>query len=88
MNAQIIQQQNLVKFKDLYTFLAKNNTQLADDIGQAYINTMRWYYMNNFTRYQEALNKISIIRIGSLDMLGTDPAAPRRTHLILEANHC
>ena len=78
MNAQIIQQHNLVRFKDLYSFLSKNNAKLAGEIGQAYVNTMRWYYLNHFTRYHEALNKLSIIRIGQTEMLGSDPTAPKR----------
>ena len=78
MNAQIIQQHNLVRFKDLYSFLSKNNAKLAEEIGQAYVNTMRWYYLNHFTRYQEALNKMSIIRIGQMETLGSDPTASKR----------
>ena len=79
INAQIIQQQNLVRFKDTYIFLVKNNATLAEEIGQAYVNTMRWYYLNNFTRYHEALNKLSLVRIGQTETLGSDSAAPRRT---------
>ncbi|KAI4148269.1 MAG: hypothetical protein LQ340_005154 [Diploschistes diacapsis] len=87
INAQIIQQQNLVRYKDLWGFLMKNNTKLSGDIGQAYINTMRWYYLNNFTRYQEALNRLSIIRIGQTETIGADSAAPRQKSPGMPASH-
>ena len=77
INVQIIQQQNLVKYKDLFTFLAKNHPQLAEEIGQAYINTIRWYYLNHFTRYEEALRKLSLIRMDKTDTLGSDPSVPK-----------
>jgi hypothetical protein len=57
INAQIIQQQAFLKFKDLYAFLAKHQPELAQQICQAYIYTMRWYYLNHFTRYRTALEK-------------------------------
>ena len=82
INAQIIQQQNLIRYKDVWAFLAKNNTTLAEEIGQAYINTMRWYYSNNFSRYQDALNKMSLIRVGQTDTMGADPVAPKRKTIL------
>ena len=77
MNAQIIQQQKLVKFKELYTFLARHHEQLAKEIGQAYVNTMRWYYLNHFTRYKDALEKLAIIRFEKADLMGNEPSAQR-----------
>ncbi|CAF9912690.1 MAG: hypothetical protein GOMPHAMPRED_007733 [Gomphillus americanus] len=77
INVQIIQQQRLLKFKDGYVFLTKNNAQLAEEIGRAYVNTMRWYYLTHFTRYQEALNKLAVHRIGQLDTLGSDPTVSK-----------
>ncbi|QUC16707.1 uncharacterized protein UV8b_00948 [Ustilaginoidea virens] len=58
INAQIIQQQNFLRFKDLYTFLHQHHATLAEEISQAYMNTMRWYYHNHFSRYQQALARI------------------------------
>ena len=72
INAQIIQRNGLVQYRDLYTFLAKHHGQLAGEIAQAYINTMRWYYLSNFTRYQEALEKVPRIVVDKSDALGMD----------------
>jgi hypothetical protein len=72
INAQIIQQQNFVKFRDLFSFLHKHHEALAEEICLAYMNTMRWYYANQFTRYQKALEKIKLHAIDKNDVLGHD----------------
>ncbi|KAJ5328277.1 hypothetical protein N7452_008667 [Penicillium brevicompactum] len=72
INSQIIQQQRLVKFKDLYSYLSKAHPKLAGEISQAYINTMRWYYTSHFTRYLQALDKV----------LGGDPSTHRTGNII------
>lgn len=77
INAQIIQQQRLVKFKDLYSYLSKAHPALAGEISHAYINTMRWYYTSNFTRYLQALEKIKIYPSDRNEVLGGDPSAHR-----------
>ncbi|KAK2807833.1 hypothetical protein FQN50_005222 [Emmonsiellopsis sp. PD_5] len=73
INAQIIQQQSLIKYKDLYGFLSRNHPTLAGEISQAYINTMRWYYLSNFTRYNQALDKLKLHATDRNDLLGGDP---------------
>lgn len=72
INAQIIQQQSFLKFKGLYTFLARHHSQLADEIAQAYIYTMRWYYLSHFTRYRESLSKLPLFSVEKSEALGTD----------------
>ena len=81
INAQVIQQQTLLRHKDLYTFLARNHPVLADEIGQAYVNTMRWYYSSHFARYQGALSTLQIHAFDQYDLLGSDPAPARRNVL-------
>ncbi|KAF3768015.1 hypothetical protein M406DRAFT_106842 [Cryphonectria parasitica EP155] len=81
INAQIIQQQNFLKFKDLYTFLHKHHAALADEICQAYRNTMRWYYLNQFTRYQKALEKLKLHTIDRTDVLGHEDSSRKATVL-------
>lgn len=81
INAQIIQQQTFVKYKDLYAFLARHSPVLAEEIGQAYVNTMKWYYTSNFTRYQQALQKLSIHVIDQNEVLGSDLSPTRRNVL-------
>lgn len=81
INAQVIQQQSFLKHKELYPFLSRNNPQLAEEIGKAYANTMRWYYSSSFTRYNTALGKLQLHTIELNDLLGSDPAARKQTVL-------
>ncbi|TPX14967.1 uncharacterized protein E0L32_004797 [Thyridium curvatum] len=81
INAQIIQQQNFLKFKDLFSFLHKHHTTLADEICLAYMNTMRWYYVNQFARYEKALGKIKIHLLDKNDVLGHDETSRKTTVL-------
>lgn len=81
INAQIIQQQHFLKYKDLYTFLHSHHSQLAEEIGQAYMNTMRWYYLAQFTRYQKSLDKVKLHVLDKYDVLGQDDLV-RRTSLL------
>ncbi|KAJ5713847.1 uncharacterized protein N7483_011028 [Penicillium malachiteum] len=82
INAQIIQQQRLVKFKDLYTYLSKVHPTLAGEICQAYINTMRWYYASNFTRYLQALEKIKVYPSDRNEVLGGDTSTHRAGNIL------
>ena len=81
INAQLIQQQTLLKHKDLYAFLARYHAVLAEEIGQAYVNTMRWYYSSHFSRYQQALSTLQIHAFDQYDLLGSDPTPARRNVL-------
>lgn len=77
INAQIIQQQRLIRFKDLFTYLSKVHPKLAGEICQAYINTMRWYYTSNFTRYLQALDKVKVYPSDRNEVLGGDSSTHR-----------
>ncbi|KAK0643486.1 Sac2 family-domain-containing protein [Cercophora newfieldiana] len=81
INAQIIQQQNFLKFKDLYLFLHRHQPVLAGEICLAYMNTMRWYYLNQFTRYEKSLAKIKLHTIDKSDVLGHEDVSRRTTVL-------
>jgi len=81
INAQIVQQLHFVRYKELYAFLYRHHQQLADEIGQAYLNTMRWYFLNQFTRYQKALDKVSLHSLDKYDVLGLDDGG-RKTGLL------
>ncbi|CAG9939133.1 unnamed protein product [Clonostachys rosea f. rosea IK726] len=84
INAQIIQQQNFLKFKDLFTFLHKHHQTLANEISLAYMNTMRWYYLNQFGRYEKALGKIKLHSLDKNDALGQEDT-PRRANVLSAA---
>lgn len=84
INAQIIQQQHFIRYKDLYSFLHRHHPKLAEEIGQAYMNTMRWYFLNQFTRYEKALEKVKLHILDKHDVLGNDDKERKST--ILSSN--
>lgn len=45
---------------------------LGDEICLAYMNTMRWYYLNHFTRYHNALEKIKLHALDKTDALAQE----------------
>lgn len=77
INAQLLQQQSFLQYKDLYVFLNRHHPRLAGEMSQAYINTMRWYYLDHFTRYRASLQKLSIYNVDKHDILGADPPSQR-----------
>lgn len=81
INAQIIQQQNFLKFKELYSFLHRHHSVLAEEICLAYMNTMRWYYANQFSRYEKSLAKIKLHHIDKSDVLGHEDTSRKTTVL-------
>ena len=83
INAQIIQQRGFLAYKDLYGFLAAHHPQLAEEIGQAYVNTMRWYYLSHFTRYKLALEKMPLYTVDKSDALGAEPSQKSMLYRIL-----
>lgn len=80
-NAQSIQQQGFVRYHKLFQFMANHHEQLAEEIGQAYVNTMRWYYCSHFQRYQKALEKVKLHTMDKNDILGQEESARKNTIL-------
>lgn len=78
INAQVIQQNSFLRYKGIFAFLAGRQPQLAEEITQAYVNTMRWYYLHNFTRYKTALERLNVHIIDQTDAIANDPASARR----------
>ncbi|KAH8681026.1 Sac2 family-domain-containing protein [Xylariales sp. PMI_506] len=81
INAQIIQQQNFLRFKEIYSFLYKHHAVLAEEICLAYRNTMRWYYHNQFIRYETALKKIKLHTLDKIDVLGNEDSTRKSSVL-------
>jgi hypothetical protein len=81
VNAQLVQQNNFMKYKDAFQFLDRNQPQLGQEIGQAYINTMRWFYLHNFSRYKASLEKMNIHIIDKSEVLAQDDSTKRMTGL-------
>ncbi|GAB7356807.1 hypothetical protein MBLNU459_g7691t1 [Dothideomycetes sp. NU459] len=69
VNAQALQQNSFLKYKDAFAFLTRHQPQLSEEISQAYINTMRWYYLHNFTRYRDSLEKLKVHVIDKNEVL-------------------
>lgn len=81
INAQIIQRQNFLRFRDLYPFLHKHHSNLAEEICLAYLNTMRWYYLNQFTRYERSLAKLKLHHLDKSDVIGHEDSSRKTTVL-------
>lgn len=77
INAQVIQQINFLRYRDIFAFLAKRQPALAEEISQAYINTMRWYFLSHFTRYKAALERLTIRTIDQTDAIATESGTTR-----------
>jgi hypothetical protein len=50
--------------------MLQHHPQLANEIKQAYVNTMRWYYHHHFDRFKKALERVRIE--SRVEMLGAD----------------
>jgi vacuolar protein sorting-associated protein 52 len=74
INAQIIQQNAFLRYRNVFGFLSSRQPELAEEISQAYINTMRWYYSSHFTRYKAALDKLAVYTVDQTETIGSDPA--------------
>ena len=77
INAQVIQQRAFLAHRDLYAFMLTHQSQLAEEIAQAYSNTMRWYYLSSFTRYVQSLERIPVYSIDKSEALGFDSTMQR-----------
>ncbi|GAB7359036.1 hypothetical protein MBLNU230_g5108t1 [Neophaeotheca triangularis] len=77
INAQVIQQNSFLRYKDVFAFLAKREPELAEQMLQAYINTMRWYYSHNFARYKAALDKVHLHAIDNSEVIAADNSLKR-----------
>lgn len=69
-NVQVIQQTTMLRYRALFDFMLQHHPQLANEIKQAYMHTMRWYYSHHFDRFKKALEKVRIVN--RVDMLGSD----------------
>lgn len=79
INAQVNQQNQFLRYKSLYAFMAKRQPQLGAEIAQAYANTMRWYYSSHFTQYHAALSKLKILVTDNKYVLGEETTASARS---------
>lgn len=59
-NIQVIQQTTMLRYRALFHFMLEHHPQLANEIKQAYMNTMKWYYSHHFDRFKRALEKVRV----------------------------
>ncbi|BFZ59419.1 Vacuolar protein sorting-associated protein 52 [Saitoella coloradoensis] len=74
-NLQYIQQVNMLRYRMLYRFLSDENNELAADIRQAYVNTVRWYFTHHFDRYHKHLEALPLHKIERTDLIGLDESS-------------
>ena len=86
VNAQTVQQAGFLRYRELFQFLVQHHAILADEIAQAYTNTMRWYYLTHFQRYHKALEKVRIHTMDKTDVLGQDEHARKGGLLSLKSH--
>ena len=60
----------MLRYRALFHFMLEHHPQLANEIKQAYMNTMRWYYSHHFDRFKRALEKVKIEN--RVEMIGDD----------------
>jgi len=71
-NIQVIQQTTMLRYRALFHFMLEHHSQLANEIKQAYMNTMRWYYSHHFDRFRRTLEKVRLE--SRVEMIGNDEA--------------
>lgn len=65
-------QREMKQNKDMYIYLERHYPELAVGLKKAYVNTIKWYYLSNFTRYIACLDKLNIKTVDKSILLGTD----------------
>lgn len=61
-NIQIMQQSVFLKYKELHMFVMERHQDVAAEIRQTYINSLRWYFHNHFDRYAKGLAKLQVMK--------------------------
>jgi hypothetical protein len=60
----------MLRYRALFHFMLEHHPQLANEIKQAYMNTMKWYYSHHFERFKRTLEKVKVDP--KLELIGTD----------------
>ncbi|KAJ3300194.1 Vacuolar protein sorting-associated protein 52 [Borealophlyctis nickersoniae] len=76
-NIAIIQQNILLKYKELYSFLLERYMEAAAEIRQNYVNTVSNYYLASFDKYIKSLLKLQMVIADKLDLIGYEESAKR-----------
>ncbi|KAG9300693.1 hypothetical protein G9A89_023491 [Geosiphon pyriformis] len=76
-NVQMMQQSVLLKYKKLYQFVMDRYGEVAFEIRQTYVNTMKWYFFNHFDRYNQGLQRLQNPIADKYDMIGYDESSKK-----------
>ncbi|TPX61117.1 hypothetical protein SpCBS45565_g07345 [Spizellomyces sp. 'palustris'] len=76
-NIAIIQQNILLKYKELYWFLAERYSEAAMEIRMLYVTTVGNYYIASFDKYMKSLQRVQMI-IGDKSDLIANEESPKR----------
>ncbi|KNC96426.1 uncharacterized protein SPPG_08323 [Spizellomyces punctatus DAOM BR117] len=76
-NIAIIQQNILLKYKELYWFLAERYSEAAMEIRTLYVTTVGNYYIASFDKYMKSLQRVQMI-IGDRSDLIANEESPKR----------
>ncbi|SAL98829.1 hypothetical protein [Absidia glauca] len=71
-NIQIMQQSVFLKYKELHMFVMERHQDVAAEIRQTYINSLRWYFHNHFDRYAKGLAKLQMAAADKSDLIGAE----------------
>ncbi|KAJ7547393.1 hypothetical protein O6H91_08G084000 [Diphasiastrum complanatum] len=71
-NIQILQQNVLLKYKYLATFLREHGKEVYPEVRAAYVDTMNKVYSTHFRTYIQALEKLQLDIVTRNDLLGVE----------------
>ncbi|KAJ3265746.1 hypothetical protein HDU77_004014 [Chytriomyces hyalinus] len=70
-NISIIQQNHLLKFKELYWFLLERYSEAAQEVRATYTTTTQQYYLASFEKYVKSLSSVQTIIADKGDLIGS-----------------
>ncbi|KAJ3031355.1 UNVERIFIED_CONTAM: hypothetical protein HDU68_004772 [Siphonaria sp. JEL0065] len=70
-NISIIQQNQLLKYKELYWFLLERYSEAAGEVRAAYITTVQQYYLASFEKYIKSLSTVQAVIADKGDLIGS-----------------
>lgn len=78
-NIALVQQNVLLKYKNLFWFLMEQYTPIGLEIHQSYIGVVSTYFLSSFERYYKAISLLQSPNAEKTDLIGTEEG--RRTGL-------
>ncbi|KAJ3035124.1 Vacuolar protein sorting-associated protein 52 [Rhizophlyctis rosea] len=76
-NIAIIQQNMMLKYKELYLFLLERYAEAAGEVRQTYVVTVGHYYLASFDKYIKSLLKLQTTIADKLDVIGVEESQKR-----------